>query len=115
MINDPVQLLKDMFDAAVKAASPLLRIPAHLPPPPKGRTIVIGAGKASASMARAVEDNWPGALTGLVVTRDGHSVPCKRIEIVEASHPVPDARGLAAAQRLMELVRGLTPMISYWR
>jgi glycerate 2-kinase len=98
-----------MFDAAVNAASPLLRVPAFLPPPPRGRTIVVGAGKASALMAKAVEDNWPGALAGLVVTRDGHSVPCSRIEIVEASHPVPDARGLQAAERIRALVDGLGP------
>ncbi len=97
-----------MFDAAVAAASPSLRIPAHLPPPPKGRTIVIGAGKASASMARAVEENWPEPLTGLVVTRDGHGDICKRIEIVEASHPVPDARGMAAAQRIRAMIEGLS-------
>jgi hydroxypyruvate reductase len=98
-----------MFDAAVNAASPLLRVPAHLPQPPKGRTIVVGAGKASASMAKAVEDNWPGPVTGLVVTRDGHGVPCRHIEIVEASHPVPDSRGLEAAQRIGALVEELGP------
>ena len=63
------------------------------PPPPKGRTVVVGAGKASAAMAKAVEDRWPGPLTGLVVTRYGHAVPCERIEIVEAAHPVPDESG----------------------
>jgi hydroxypyruvate reductase len=109
MSTEPRQLLKAMFDAAVNAASPLLRVPAHLPQPPKGRTIVVGAGKASASMAKAVEENWPGPLTGLVVTRDGHSVPCRRIEIVEASHPVPDSRGLEAAQRIGALVEQLEP------
>ena len=109
MSTEPRQLLKAMFDAAVNAASPLLRVPAHLPQPPKGRTIVVGAGKASASMAKAVEDNWPGPLTGLVVTRDGHGVPCRRIEIVEASHPVPDSRGLEAAQRIGALVEELGP------
>ena len=77
--------------------------------PPKGRTIVVGAGKASALMAKAVEENWSGPLAGLVVTRDGHSVPCKRIEIVEASHPVPDARSLGAANRIRALVDGLGP------
>jgi glycerate 2-kinase len=98
-----------MFDAAVAAASPQLRIPAHLPAPPKGRTIVVGAGKASAAMAKAVEDAWPGQLSGLVVTRYGHAVPCKRIEIIEASHPVPDENGLRAAKRMLEIVRGLGP------
>src|SRR5438477_11272893 len=97
MLGEPRQLLKAMFDAAVGAASPKLRIPAYLPPPPKGKTIVIGAGKASAAMAKAVEDAWPGRLSGLVVTRYGHAVPCKRIEIVEAAHPVPDESGYRAA------------------
>ena len=109
MISEPRAVLRAMFDAAINAASPLLRVPAYLPPPPKGRTIVVGAGKASALMAKAVEDNWPGPLTGLVVTRDGHSVPCSRIEIVEASHPVPDERGLRAAERIHALVQGLGP------
>ena len=93
-----------MFDAAVAAASPMLRVPAFLPAKPKGRTIVIGAGKASAEMARAVEATWDGPLKGLVVTRDGHAAPCSWIEIVEAAHPVPDARGAAAAKRMLELV-----------
>ena len=109
MISEPRAVLRAMFDAAINAASPLLRVPAYLPPPPKGRTIVVGAGKASALMAKAVEDNWPGPLTGLVVTHDGHSVPCSRIEIVEASHPVPDERGLRAAERIHALVQGLGP------
>ena len=76
MLDEPRKLLRALFDAAVGAASPELRIPAHLPPPPKGRTVVIGAGKASAAMAKAVEAHWPGPLTGLVVTRYGHAVPC---------------------------------------
>ncbi|HMO31184.1 glycerate kinase [Enterovirga sp.] len=109
MPSEVRHLLRAMFDAAVGAASPALRIPAHLPRPPKGRTIVIGAGKASASMARAFEDHWLGPLEGLVVTRDGYGVACERIEIVEASHPVPDARGLAAAGRILSLVQGLSP------
>ncbi|WP_131119059.1 glycerate kinase type-2 family protein [Lichenihabitans psoromatis] len=97
-----------MFDAAVAAASPMRRVPLFLPPRPKGRSIVVGAGKASAEMARAVEVAWDGPLEGLVVTRDGHAAPCERIEIVEASHPVPDARGEAAARRILALVGGLT-------
>jgi hydroxypyruvate reductase len=97
-----------MFDAAVAAAQPALCLPAHLPPPPKGRTIVIGAGKASAAMARALEDHWAGPLTGLVVTRYGYDVPCQRIEIVQAAHPVPDAAGLAASKRIAQLVTSLT-------
>jgi glycerate 2-kinase len=105
----PRDLLHAMFDAAIQAAQPARCLPPHLPEPPKGRTVVIGAGKASAAMAKAFEDQWPGTVTGLVVTRYGYSVPCRRIEIVEAAHPVPDAAGLAAAQRIVELVAGLTP------
>ena len=104
----PPQLLRRMFDAAVAAAQPALCLPPHLPPPPKGRTIVIGAGKASAAMARALEDHWSGPLEGLVVTRYGYEVPCDRIEIVQAAHPVPDAAGIEAAQRIRQLVTGLT-------
>jgi glycerate 2-kinase len=109
MLDNPRQLLRAMFDAAVGAAAPELRIPTFLPPPPKGRTVVVGAGKASAAMAKAVETRWPGPLTGLVVTRYGHAVPCERIEIVEASHPVPDESGRRAAARMLEMVRGLGP------
>jgi glycerate 2-kinase len=105
---DPRQLLEQMFAAAVEAAQPAHCIPPHLPEVPRGRLIVIGAGKASAAMARAVEDNWPGELSGLVVTRYGYAVPCQRIEIVEAAHPVPDAAGLAAAGRIRSLVSGLS-------
>ncbi|OHC65376.1 MAG: hydroxypyruvate reductase [Rhodocyclales bacterium RIFCSPLOWO2_02_FULL_63_24] len=101
-------LLRRMFDAAVAAAQPALCLPPHLPPPPRGRLIVIGAGKASAAMARAVESHYPHPLTGLVVTRYGYAVPCQRIEIVEAAHPVPDAAGHAAARRMLELVSGLS-------
>jgi glycerate 2-kinase len=103
-------LLRRMFDAAIASAQPALCIPAHLPHAQTigtGRLVVIGAGKASAAMARAVEDRWPGALTGLVVTRYGYAVPCERIEIVEAAHPVPDAAGQAAAERLLQFVQGL--------
>src|SRR6478672_3131872 len=102
-------LLRAMFDAAVAAAQPALCVPRHLPAPPKGRLVVIGAGKASAAMARAVEDHWQGPLSGLVVTRYGHAVPCERIEIVEASHPVPDESGHRAAHRMLEMVKGLGP------
>src|SRR3984885_9107363 len=102
-------LLRRMFDAAIGAAQPALCVPRHLPLPPRGRLIVVGAGKASAAMARAVEDNWTGELSGLVVTRYGYDVPCRRIEIVEAAHPVPDAAGLAAAERILQLVQALGP------
>jgi hydroxypyruvate reductase len=107
-IADPRALLRRMFDAAIAAAQPAHNVPPHLPPAPKGRLVVIGAGKASAAMARAVEEHWPGELSGLVVTRYGYAVPCRRIAIVEAAHPVPDPAGLAAARRMLEVVRGLT-------
>jgi len=97
-----------MFDAAVAAAQPGVCVPPHLPRRPRGRLIVIGAGKASAAMARAVETHIDGPLEGLVVTRYGHHVPCERIEIVEAAHPVPDAAGAEAARRILEKVRDLT-------
>lgn len=103
-----LMLLKDLFSAAVAAADPALRVPPFLPKPPKGRTLVVGAGKASAAMALAVEEHWKGPLSGLVITRYGHGAPCKKIEIVEASHPVPDANGRDAALRMGELVKGLT-------
>lgn len=101
-------LLKDLFSAAVAAADPALRVPPFLPKPPKGRTLVVGAGKASAAMALAVEEHWMGPMSGLVITRYGHGAPCKTIEIVEASHPVPDASGRDAALRMGELVKGLS-------
>jgi hydroxypyruvate reductase len=101
-------LLRSLFDAAVAAADPRLCVPGKLPVPPKGRTVVVGAGKASAAMAEAVEANWRGPLSGLVITRYGHSARCRSIEIVEAAHPVPDERGRDAALKIRELVRGLT-------
>ncbi|MEF8710538.1 MAG: glycerate kinase [Candidatus Accumulibacter propinquus] len=100
-------LLRKMFEAAIAAAQPAQCVPQHLPEPPRGRLIVIGAGKASAAMARALEETWSGELSGVVVTRYGYAVPCRRIEIVEAAHPVPDAAGVAAAQRIHALVQGL--------
>lgn len=106
--ESPRDLLRRMFDAAVAAAQPEHCVPMYLPAPPRGRLLVIGAGKASAAMARTVEDHWPGELSGLVVTRYGYAVPCRRIAIVEAAHPVPDAAGLAAARRMLGLVDGLT-------
>lgn len=102
-------LLEAMFRAAIEAAQPEKCVPPFLPAVPRGRLIVIGAGKASAEMARAVERNWPGKLEGLVVTRYGYAVPCERIEIVEAAHPVPDQAGLDAARRMLALVSGLSP------
>src|SRR5260370_29030538 len=103
----PRELLRRMFDAAINAAQPAHCIPSHLPATPRGRLLVIGAGKASAAMARAVEEHWPGELSGLVVTRYGYGVPCDHIEIVEAAHPVPDAARLAAARRILRLVKAL--------
>jgi glycerate 2-kinase len=100
-------LLRKMFAAAVASAQPAICIPPYLPPPPRGRLIVVGAGKAAAAMARAVEDNWSGPLSGVVVTRYGYAVPCKHIEVLEAAHPVPDEAGLRAARRVLERVRGL--------
>jgi glycerate 2-kinase len=109
MTPPPRTLLRSLFDAALGAADPACCVPPHLPPPPKGRTVVVGAGKAAAKMARAVEDHWLGPLEGLVVTRYGHGVPCRRIEVVEAAHPVPDAAGQQAAARILGSVQGLTP------
>jgi hydroxypyruvate reductase len=97
-----------MFDAAIASAQPALCVPRHLPPAPRGRLLVVGAGKASAAMAQAVERNWSGTLSGLVVTRYGYAVPCAQIEIVEAAHPIPDAAGMRAAQRMLELVGQLS-------
>ncbi|MEP6828587.1 MAG: glycerate kinase [Aestuariivirga sp.] len=101
-------LLRAMFTAAVAAAQPSQTIAQHLPKAPKGRTIVIGAGKASAAMAQAFERAWKKPVEGLVVTRYGYGVPTKHIEVVEAAHPVPDAAGRAAAERIFKMVQGLT-------
>ncbi|MGW5957507.1 glycerate kinase type-2 family protein [Methylorubrum thiocyanatum] len=108
-MTEPGDLLRRLFAAAVAAADPAVSLAQHLPSPPPGRTIVVGAGKAAASMARAVEAAWPGELSGLVVTRYGHGAPTARIEVVEAAHPVPDAAGETAARRVLDLVAGLTP------
>ena len=97
------RLLRNMFDAAIEAADPNRVIKAYLPDKPKGRTIVIGAGKAAASMARAVENHIDGPVEGVVVTRYGHGVECQSIEVVEAAHPVPDEAGRAAADRILKL------------
>jgi glycerate 2-kinase len=104
----PGDLLKAMFKAGVDAALPSVCVPAHLPPRPKGRTVIIGAGKASGAMAKALEDAWDIPLDGLVVTRYGYRVPTERLEVVEAAHPVPDAAGREAAQRIFQMVQGLT-------
>ena len=114
-LDDPRALLQYLYDVAVQRALPLHNTAACLPPPPKGRTLVLGAGKAGGAMAQAVEALWPAdaPLSGLVVTRYHHTPPRpaglpQRIEVVEASHPVPDAAGLAAAQRILQLTEGLT-------
>ncbi|MBI2744390.1 MAG: glycerate kinase [Burkholderiales bacterium] len=111
----PREFLTHLYQAAVRRALPLHTTAAHLPPPPKGRTVVIGAGKAGGAMAQAVEALWPAdaPLSGLVVTRYHHTPPrpaglAQRIEVVEASHPVPDAAGMSASQRILQLVQGLT-------
>jgi hydroxypyruvate reductase len=96
-----------MFKAAIAAAQPALCVPPQLPPPAKGRTIIIGAGKAAAAMATAVEENWEREIEGVVVTRYGYSVPCQRIEIIEAAHPVPDAASVNASRRILDAVKNL--------
>ena len=106
--DSPQMFLRALFNAAVAAADPFACLPAHLPTPPKGRTLVIGAGKAAGSMAKALEDHWPGPLEGLVVTRYDHKLPTSRIEVVEAAHPVPDEAGERAAARILGSVKGLT-------
>ena len=107
-MHDPREILHSLFKAAIESADPMKCLPPLLPPPPKGRTIILGAGKASAQMARAVEQVWLGDLSGLVVTRYGYGVPTRSIEIVEASHPVPDEAGMKAAQRILKMAKGLT-------
>jgi glycerate 2-kinase len=106
--TNPRALLRSLFDAAVAAADPSATVPKHLPAPPRGRTIVVGAGKAAAAMAAAVEARWSGPLEGLVVTRIGHGAPTKRIRVIEAGHPNPDAAGVAAASEILSMMRGLT-------
>ena len=104
------ELLIGSFQAAVAAADPLLIVPPHLPAAPKGRTLVIGAGKAAASMALAVEQHWPpkAPLEGTVITRYGHGLPTQRIKVVEAGHPVPDAAGETAARAIFAAVKTLS-------
>ncbi|MGE3474505.1 MAG: glycerate kinase [Rhodospirillaceae bacterium] len=108
MTPAPDTFLRRLFDAAVSAAGAGAAVPRHLPAPPKGRTVVIGAGKAAAAMAASVEAHWQGPLTGLVVVPYSHGAPTRRIEAVEAAHPVPDAAGTRAAERIFEAVRGLS-------
>ncbi len=105
----PDQFLRRLFEAAIAAGLPEQCVRQALPDPPRGRTVVLGAGKAAASMARAVEQNWTAPLEGLVVTRYGHGAKTDRIEVVEAAHPVPDAAGRQAASRMLNLASGLGP------
>ncbi|MFN4148741.1 MAG: DUF4147 domain-containing protein, partial [Rhodocyclaceae bacterium] len=108
--ESPAIFLRNLFDTALAAVSPAACVPGHLPAPPRGRTLVIGAGKAAAAMAAAVEAHWPAdaPLSGMVVTRYGHGMPTARIRVVEAAHPIPDAAGEQAAAETLELVKGLT-------
>src|SRR4051812_37049508 len=111
-MTDNAFILRALFDAALNAALPDGQFEGRLPSRPRGRTIVLGAGKASARMAAAFEEAWAktgGTCTGLVVTRYGHAVPTRSIEIVEAAHPVPDEAGLSAAKRILELAREAGP------
>ncbi len=107
-IRDPKSFLVSIFQAAVAAADPRLTIKKHLPQRPKGRLIVVGAGKGSAQMAAAFEKAWDGPISGLVVTRYGYGAACERIEVIEAAHPVPDQAGLVASHRLVNTVSGLS-------
>ena len=104
----PEVLLRQIFDKALAIVQPNICLPKHIPNPPLGRTIVVGAGKASAAMAKALENKWPWPLEGLVITRYGHKIENERINIVEASHPVPDYIGLKASQRILEYTKNLT-------
>lgn len=107
-IADPKALLKTLFHAAVAAADPARVLAANLPERPKGKTVVVGAGKGAAQMAQVFERLWDGPLSGAIVTRYGYGAPCERIEVLEASHPLPDESGLRASQRLMQEASGLT-------
>lgn len=109
MIAEPRTFLTGLYEAAVEAADPLAAIRAHLPEKPKGRTIVVGAGKAASQMAAAFESLWDGPLEGAVVARHGPVAECKRIRVLQSAHPVPDEAGLAGSVELLRLVEGLTP------
>jgi glycerate 2-kinase len=103
------RFLAHLFEHAVAAADPVMALRDRLPAPPKGKTIVIGAGKGAAQLAQAFEALWEGPFEGVVVTRYGYGAPCKTIRVLEAAHPVPDAAGLIAAQALKDAVTGLGP------
>lgn len=108
MTSDDTAFLTDLFDAAVRAADPAEALKGHLPEPPKGRTIVIGAGKGAAQLAQAFEQAWDGPLEGIVVTRYGYAAACRSLKVIEAAHPVPDSAGEAATQEVFALLEGLT-------
>ncbi|MDF1856271.1 glycerate kinase [Pseudooceanicola sp.] len=108
MTDSDRAFLTRLFDAAVKAADPRAALVGHLPPRPKGRTVVIGAGKGAAQLAAAFEDLWEGPVEGVVVTRYGYAAPCHAIKVIEAAHPVPDAAGLAATKEVFAALDGLT-------
>jgi glycerate 2-kinase len=103
------EFLRALFDVALAAADPHRALAGHIPRAVSGRTLLVGAGKAAAAMARGFEALWPGPLAGLVLTRYGHAVPCERVEVIEAGHPLPDDAGERAARRILELARGLGP------
>ncbi|MBD9522621.1 glycerate kinase [Ensifer sp. ENS02] len=107
-ITDPRRFLEALFTSAVAAADPEKVIAANLPARPKGRTVVVGAGKGAAQMAAAFERHWDGPLSGVIVTRYGYAAPCETVEVLEASHPLPDENGLLASKRLLAEVGGLT-------
>lgn len=107
-VADPREFLLELFDIAVAAADPRQVLPEFLPQDSSRKAIVIGAGKAAASMAKVFEDNWRGEVSGLVVTRYGHAVDCQCIEVVEAAHPVPDDMGEKVARRILALVSDLS-------
>jgi glycerate 2-kinase len=109
MNERPEALLRHVFDAAVAAADPARCVPERLPPPPQGKTVVVGAGKAVAAMAKAVEDHYPREVSGTVVTRYGHAGPTRHIEVLEAGHPAPDEAGVRASERIMSLARDTGP------
>lgn len=109
-MSDPARtFLAHLFDVAVAAADPMQVLKGHLPPAPKGRTVVVGAGKGAAQLAQAFEAHWDGPIEGVVVTRYGYAAPCKTIRVLEAAHPVPDAAGIEAAQALKSAVQSLGP------
>ena len=108
-MTDPTAFLRSLFDAALAAADPDHVVAPYVPAPPKGRFIVLGAGKAAAKMARAVERACPHPIEGCVVTRYGHAVPCDRIEVLEAAHPVPDEAGVLATRRILDIARSAGP------